>query len=122
MCLLPLPRRHVVATQLPSQADDADLTCCCSVSVGSVAVPPLHALGPVGIQVLRSADGMSTDESFLDPNTHQTTYMVTKPEWRHPDLHTGSGSSINCTIEVTSKAGPLTSVMGMVAMGYIDTT
>jgi hypothetical protein len=25
-------------------------------------------------------DGMSMDESFLDPDTHQTTYAVTKPE------------------------------------------
>jgi len=32
-------------------------------------------------------EGMSSDESFVDPDTHQTTYMVTKPEWRHPDLH-----------------------------------
>lgn len=31
--------------------------------------------------------GMSTDESDVDPVTRQTTYTVTKPEWRHPDLH-----------------------------------
>jgi hypothetical protein len=36
-------------------------------------------------------DGMSTDESFVDPDTHQTTYTVTKPEWRHPDLHNWLG-------------------------------
>ena len=26
-------------------------------------------------------DGMSTDKSFVDPDTHQTMYTVTKPEW-----------------------------------------
>ena len=36
-------------------------------------------------------NGMSTDESFVDPDTHQTTYTVTKPEWRHPDLHNWLG-------------------------------
>ena len=36
-------------------------------------------------------DGMSSDESFVDPDTHQTTYMVTKPEWQHPDLHNWLG-------------------------------
>lgn len=33
------------------------------------------------------ADGMSSDESSLDPHTGQTTYTVVKPGWRHPDLH-----------------------------------
>jgi hypothetical protein len=32
-------------------------------------------------------DGMSSDESLVDADTHQTRYMITKPEWRHPDLH-----------------------------------
>ena len=39
--------------------------------------------------------GMSSDESSVDPDTHQTTYMVSKPEWRHLTCITGSGSSIN---------------------------
>jgi len=32
-------------------------------------------------------DGMSMDESFVDPDTYQTIYIVTKPEWQHPELH-----------------------------------
>lgn len=32
-------------------------------------------------------DGMSTDESVVDPDTGATRYIVTKPEWRHPELH-----------------------------------
>ena len=32
-------------------------------------------------------DGMSMDESFVDLDTHQTAYAVTKPEWQHPELH-----------------------------------
>jgi len=43
--------------------------------------------GHLGILDALGDDGMSTDESFVDPDTHQTTYKVTKPEWRHPDLH-----------------------------------
>ena len=38
----------------------------------------LDALGP---------DGMSSDESDVDPETNQLTYTIAKPEWRHPDLH-----------------------------------
>jgi hypothetical protein len=38
----------------------------------------LDTLGP---------DGMSSDESLFDPDTHQMTYAVAKPDWRHPDLH-----------------------------------
>jgi hypothetical protein len=41
----------------------------------------------LGILDAMGDDGMSTDESVIDPDTHQTTYTVTKPEWRHPDLH-----------------------------------
>jgi hypothetical protein len=41
----------------------------------------------LGILDALGDDGMSTDESFVDSDTHQTTYTVTKPEWRHPDLH-----------------------------------
>jgi hypothetical protein len=34
-------------------------------------------------------DGMSTDESEIEPLAvgSRTSYKVTKPEWRHPDLH-----------------------------------
>ena len=45
----------------------------------------------IGILDTLGDDGMSTDESFVDPDTHQTTYAVTKPEWRHPDLHNWLG-------------------------------
>lgn len=31
--------------------------------------------------------GMSSDESLVDPDTRQTVYRITKPDWRHPDLH-----------------------------------
>src|SRR6266576_374651 len=41
----------------------------------------------LGILDALGDDGMSTDESVIDSDTHQTTYMVTKPEWQHPDLH-----------------------------------
>ena len=41
----------------------------------------------LGILDVLGDDGMSMDESSVDPDTHQTTYMVTRPEWRHPDLH-----------------------------------
>jgi hypothetical protein len=45
----------------------------------------------LGILDALGIDGMSSDESFVDPDTHQTTYTVTKPEWRHPDLHNWLG-------------------------------
>jgi len=45
----------------------------------------------LGILDTLGDDGMSTDESFVDPDTHQTMYTVTKPEWRHPDLHNWLG-------------------------------
>jgi len=32
-------------------------------------------------------DGMSSDESDVDPTTNQMLYTVVKPDWRHPDLH-----------------------------------
>jgi hypothetical protein len=41
----------------------------------------------LGILDALGDDGMSTDESVIDPDTHRATYTVTKPEWRHPDLH-----------------------------------
>lgn len=41
----------------------------------------------LGILDALGESGMSTDESVIDPDTHQTTYTITKPEWRHPDLH-----------------------------------
>ncbi len=41
----------------------------------------------LGIMDELGDDGMSTDESHFDPDTHQVMYTVTKPEWRHPDLH-----------------------------------
>ncbi len=41
----------------------------------------------LGILDALGDDGMSTDESFVDQDTHRTAYAVTKPEWQHPDLH-----------------------------------
>ncbi|KAH9012425.1 hypothetical protein EDB85DRAFT_1877766 [Lactarius pseudohatsudake] len=41
-------------------------------------LPFLDSLGP---------DGMSSDESAVEPSTNRLTYMVIKPDWRHPDLH-----------------------------------
>ncbi|KAH8977963.1 hypothetical protein EDB86DRAFT_2816546 [Lactarius hatsudake] len=41
-------------------------------------IPFLDSLGP---------DGMSSDESAVEPSMNQLTYMVIKPDWRHPDLH-----------------------------------
>jgi hypothetical protein len=38
----------------------------------------LDTLGP---------EGMSSDESLFDQETHQMRYTVAKPDWRHPDLH-----------------------------------
>ena len=38
----------------------------------------LDALGP---------EGMSSDESDVDPATNQLRYTVVKPDWRHADLH-----------------------------------
>lgn len=32
-------------------------------------------------------EGMSSDESDVDPTTEQPTYTVVKPDWRHADLH-----------------------------------
>jgi hypothetical protein len=32
-------------------------------------------------------NGMSSDESDIDPSTNQMRYVVVKPDWRHPDLH-----------------------------------
>jgi hypothetical protein len=32
-------------------------------------------------------NGMSSDESDVDPDSNRTTYTVVKPSWRHPDLH-----------------------------------
>jgi hypothetical protein len=36
-------------------------------------------------------DGMSSDESDMDPTTNQRKYTVVKPDWRHPDLHNWLG-------------------------------
>jgi hypothetical protein len=36
-------------------------------------------------------DGMSSDESDMDPITNQRKYTVVKPDWRHPDLHSWLG-------------------------------
>jgi len=41
----------------------------------------------LGILDSLGRDGMSSDESVVDLDTHQTVYIVTKPEWRHPNLH-----------------------------------
>ena len=32
-------------------------------------------------------DGMSSDESDMDPATNQRRYTVVRPDWRHPDMH-----------------------------------
>jgi hypothetical protein len=45
----------------------------------------------LGILDALGDDGMSTDESCVDPDTQQTRYTVTRPEWRHPDLHNWLG-------------------------------
>ena len=36
-------------------------------------------------------DGMSSDESDIDPTTDQRKYTIVKPDWRHPDLHNWLG-------------------------------
>ncbi|KAH9172229.1 hypothetical protein EDB89DRAFT_1851400, partial [Lactarius sanguifluus] len=41
----------------------------------------------LGILDTLGPDGMSSDESLVNPDTHQLTYTVAKPDWRHPDLH-----------------------------------
>ncbi|KAH9055110.1 hypothetical protein EDB83DRAFT_2225394 [Lactarius deliciosus] len=41
-------------------------------------LPFLDSLGP---------DGMSSNESAVEPSTNWLTYTVIKPDWRHPDLH-----------------------------------
>ena len=45
----------------------------------------LEVLDALGI------NGMSSDESDMDPTTNQRKYTVVKPDWRHPDLHNWLG-------------------------------
>ncbi|KAH9052746.1 hypothetical protein EDB87DRAFT_1691572 [Lactarius vividus] len=57
----------------------------------------LDTLGP---------DGMSSDESLVDPDTQQLMYTVAKPDWRHPGLHNWLKVLINYITKTMSTAGP----------------
>jgi hypothetical protein len=41
----------------------------------------------LGILDTLGVDGMSSDESAVDPDTNRMTYTIIKPSWRHPDMH-----------------------------------
>ena len=45
----------------------------------------------LGVLDALGVDGMSSDESDMDPTTNQRRYTVVKPDWRHPDLHSWLG-------------------------------